>query len=220
MVIELNFGEIENAMIEYGVKAPIVLVTNVGDKRLDKLIGIYLTDEENNLDIGDLKKHLSKILPAYAVPKTFYGCKEYPTTSGGKVDRKSLIELLKNNIDKQEEIILPNTVLEQQIYDVVKNYVGFELSIDEDISKILDSSASMALYQDLIKQKIVDQETSIILFSTNQSYHLAFAKNDSIPVFDEGIIVHEIVSMNQMASQIKMKYQNNLFSTHPNNQSI
>ncbi len=54
-------------------------------------------ESEMVLDVGNLRKRLSKKLPIYMLPNKFHFFKKLPMTSNGKIDRARLKFLIKEN---------------------------------------------------------------------------------------------------------------------------
>lgn len=158
MEIELSFGEIEKAMLEYGLKAPVVIAVNDENKDSNKLIGFYLSNGKNEVNIDEFRKYLTKTLPHYAIPQVFQECKEYPTSSSGKLDENALAGLVENSPTGKKDILLPNTILEQQIYDILKKYINSELSTNDDLRNMIDSLTVIDIYIDLINHKLITFE--------------------------------------------------------------
>ena len=52
---------------------------------------------KEHLSFPEIKKELSKALPSYMIPTQFAQIEEIPLTQNGKLDKKSLPDIQKNN---------------------------------------------------------------------------------------------------------------------------
>ncbi|MET4143121.1 amino acid adenylation domain-containing protein, partial [Pedobacter sp. UYP1] len=91
----IELGEIEAALRSYpGVEGVVVTagvegaVVTAGGRTEKELVAYVVSHEE--LNISDLRVHLSRILPDYMLPAHFVQLDEIPLNANGKTDRKSL----------------------------------------------------------------------------------------------------------------------------------
>ena len=124
--LRVELGEIESVMGSYpGIKSSIVIVIK---KETEYLAAYFTADHE--IDIDDLKAHLSERLTAYMVPQAFMQLPEMPLTANGKIDKKALPE---PGMEK-EEVVMPENDRQQTILDMVKDIIGdVPLGITTDI---------------------------------------------------------------------------------------
>lgn len=84
----IELGEIEAALCQHpGVKEA---VANLYEADGDKRIAAYLTIDDGNVAIEDLRSRLKAGLPDYMVPSYFVVLDSLPLTPNGKIDRKAL----------------------------------------------------------------------------------------------------------------------------------
>ena len=84
----IELGEIEAALCQHpGVKEA---VANLYEADGDKRIAAYLTTDDGNLAIEELRGRLKAGLPDYMVPSYFVVLDSLPLTPNGKIDRKAL----------------------------------------------------------------------------------------------------------------------------------
>jgi amino acid adenylation domain-containing protein len=84
----IELGEIEAALSQHpGVKEA---VANLHEADGDKHIVAYLTVDDRNLAIEELRSRLKAGLPDYMVPSYFVVLDSLPLTPNGKIDRKAL----------------------------------------------------------------------------------------------------------------------------------
>ena len=84
----IELGEIESKLFEFEeVKEAVVLAHE--DDRGDKYLCAYIATDED-IDVKELRDHLSKNLPDYMIPSYFTQLDVMPLTPNGKTDRKAL----------------------------------------------------------------------------------------------------------------------------------
>ena len=106
--VRIEPGEIEGHICNLpGIKESVVTVKEVLGSA--SLVCYYVSDQAYTE--GDLQSCLSTHLPVAMIPRYYVKLSEMPTTSTGKVDRKSLPEVGKQVVD----YVPPKTVLEQQL---------------------------------------------------------------------------------------------------------
>ncbi|NRQ57263.1 AMP-binding protein, partial [Brevibacillus sp. HD1.4A] len=85
----IELGEIESAIQSYTDKIETVVVVSQGTQAESKVLCAFFSATEK-VDIGKLKAHLQRHLPAYMVPVHYQQLAALPHTSSGKIDRKAL----------------------------------------------------------------------------------------------------------------------------------
>ncbi|TXE12887.1 amino acid adenylation domain-containing protein [Seonamhaeicola algicola] len=92
----IELGEIEKALDALeGIKSSVILLNN--DNLVASLIPLDI-NADNQAKVNKWKEALYKQLPPHMVPQKFNFVNEFPTTLNGKIDRKSLLESLKNKL--------------------------------------------------------------------------------------------------------------------------
>ncbi|MHC5705932.1 non-ribosomal peptide synthetase, partial [Streptomyces tirandamycinicus] len=84
----IELGEIETALGRHPDVRDAVVVVHRDEAGRGRLVGYPVTDRE--LSTGELRAHLSGLLPDYMVPAVFVPLDRLPLTPSGKVDRRSL----------------------------------------------------------------------------------------------------------------------------------
>ena len=86
----IELGEIESALLKYpSIKEVIVEARE--DVPDNKYLAAYFIAENNNeINVSELKNYLAEILPDYMVPTAFMQLAAFPLTPNGKLDRKAL----------------------------------------------------------------------------------------------------------------------------------
>lgn len=115
----------------------------------DQFLVAYVETKEN-LEIGQVKKYLSKTLPAYMIPETYVKMSSMPLTNNGKIDKVKLPEPLLSI----EEINAPETDTQIILVRLWSDLLGWDtqkFSIDQDLFEI--GANSISAFQAAIKIK-------------------------------------------------------------------
>ncbi len=114
--LRVELGEIESVIGSYpGIRSTIVIVI----KKETEYLAAYFT-ADNEIDVEDLKRHLSAHLTAYMVPQAFMQLDEMPLTANGKINKKALPEPGM----EEEMIVPPENDRQKAILEMVKNIIG------------------------------------------------------------------------------------------------
>ena len=102
----IELGEIETSLMGHSqISSAIVIIKHFNNDAC--LIAYYITDQNNEIEIEELKHHLLESLPAYMIPSYFVEIAEIPLTSNGKLDMNSLpqpeILRLASHVDPSNE---------------------------------------------------------------------------------------------------------------------
>ncbi|MBO7719168.1 MAG: amino acid adenylation domain-containing protein, partial [Methanosphaera sp.] len=115
--LRIELSEIETAVSNYeNITLSKVMVKKVND--VEHLCAYYTASE--NIDVDELKKHLSLILPDYMIPSYYTQLDTFPKTPNGKINFKKLPE----PVVSDEEIILPRNSIEEEIYSIVSKIMN------------------------------------------------------------------------------------------------
>jgi len=117
----IECGEIESLLTKHeGIKQAVVTARD--DKAgIKYLCAYYVSDDEVN--ILELKKHLSKSLPDYMIPSFFIRMDNIPLTPNGKVDRKEL-PCPDGNINTGTEYVAPRNDTEKKLAKIWAEVLG------------------------------------------------------------------------------------------------
>ncbi|MCL2821457.1 MAG: amino acid adenylation domain-containing protein [Oscillospiraceae bacterium] len=85
--LRIELGEIEGAITTFAGINQIVVVVKNDDNGRQYICAYYISD--NELDDKELRADLAKTLPRYMMPHFFIRMFSFPTTTSGKIDRKS-----------------------------------------------------------------------------------------------------------------------------------
>ncbi|WP_344854058.1 non-ribosomal peptide synthetase, partial [Pedobacter jeongneungensis] len=115
----IELGEIESALQRHSdilSCAVMVKQNNLGEKEL-----VAYTSGKN-LDVHSIRKHLSKILPAYMIPSNYVSLEKLPSTSNGKIDRNKLLDLKNRYIGTI--YVAPKSKIEKKLAEIWGNVLG------------------------------------------------------------------------------------------------
>jgi acyl-coenzyme A synthetase/AMP-(fatty) acid ligase/acyl carrier protein len=87
--LRIELGEVESAMATFPGVGQVTVQPWADEGGERHLVG-YVTAGSQTPDTGELRTHLTGLLPAYMIPSYFIVLPEMPLTSSGKVDRPRL----------------------------------------------------------------------------------------------------------------------------------
>lgn len=118
----IELGEIEKAILSIPevLQAVVVPINRQGENYLKAYI-----KASKKIDSLESRYLLEQLLPDYMIPQFFIQLEEYPMTSSGKIDRKSLIEREVEDIDG-ETYVGPRTEIEAAIITLWEELLGIE----------------------------------------------------------------------------------------------
>ncbi len=110
--IRIELGEIEHEILKHSeIKEAVVLAR---EKEGDKyLVAYYLSGEE--IETARLRAYLADKLPDYMLPSHCVHLKEWPLTTGGKIDKKALPD---PQIEAGEDYVAPSNESEEQLVEI------------------------------------------------------------------------------------------------------
>lgn len=148
--LRIELGEIETKIASY----PNILKVKVVKQSLNQreFISAYFTANKK-INISDLRKYLTRILPKYMVPSYFTMLESFSYTPNGKIDKNALPvpnELL-NTEDKK--LIPPKTDLEKQMIEIWEKILNITpIGITDNFFELGgDSILAMNLNIELLK---------------------------------------------------------------------
>ncbi len=119
----IELGEVEVALTQDpSVKDAVVLCRE--DRKDDKQLVAYVTENSGPLNMNTLRKSLGKQLPEYMLPSIFVVLKTFPLTPNGKVDRQSLPMPDQTHRVKSETYVPPESPTEELLADVWQNLLN------------------------------------------------------------------------------------------------
>jgi tyrocidine synthetase-3 len=115
----IELGEIEATLNEFFEieKSVVIAKMHAGNNQL--IAYCKQLSKEKELDLKELRAHLSKSLPDYMIPAFILPIDEIPITSNGKVDRKKL-SARELEINSSNTYVPPATEIERLVTDIWK----------------------------------------------------------------------------------------------------
>lgn len=134
----IELGEIEQQAEKYaGITKAIACVKNVNGSNA---ICLYFI-ANNGIDNTKLQEHLKVNLAEYMMPSFYTQLDDFPRLPNGKISQKELpMPVVFNG---KEEIILPETIDEQILFDAVKQVYQGQFGINTDLTALGISSIDM-----------------------------------------------------------------------------
>ena len=135
--LRIELSEIEKQMlnIEY-IKSCVVLT----DKNKTYLKAFFTASEE--LNIPNIRKLLSEVLPAYMVPNYIFQIEEIPITANGKIDRNKLDEYKCDIVNNNTTYVKPENEIQKLFCDIWEEILQTKVGIDNDIFELGADSLS------------------------------------------------------------------------------
>ncbi len=114
----IELGEIESVLTNHtGIKEAAVIAKR-DEYEETNLIGYFVQNTADALNISDLKAYLRESLPEYMVPAFFVEMDALPRTPNGKIDRNALPSVEGQRPSLEDNYQAPRTPTEQTIADV------------------------------------------------------------------------------------------------------
>jgi amino acid adenylation domain-containing protein len=120
----VELGEIEVAILQQSDISQVAVLLRE-DYPGRQVLAAYLIGEQQNYDGNKLKDILSKSLPEYMIPSAFVWLQDFPKTTSGKVDRKSLPIPDAKRPEINTLYKKPATLKEQEIARVFEQVFGY-----------------------------------------------------------------------------------------------
>jgi amino acid adenylation domain-containing protein len=123
----VELGEIEAALTRHpDIREAAVLYCEIegGEKRLVA----YLTIRQQSTPplTGEIRRFLQRTLPDYMLPTTFVALAEFPLTSNGKIDRKSLPAPGSGSLDSTVCFVSPRNTIEKVLVQIWADVLKLE----------------------------------------------------------------------------------------------
>jgi thioesterase domain-containing protein len=121
----IELGEIESALRTFAAVENAVAALRQNESGEPYLIA-YFTAAGEQLNLRQLREHVSRLLPAYMVPSRFVLLDQMPLTTSGKIDRKTLLASASSGLSAYHvpEGVKPQTPLEAKLLIIFRDVLN------------------------------------------------------------------------------------------------
>ena len=160
--LRIELSEIENKILNI--------------QKIEKCAVIYKKEPKNphivafftaskKLDISDIRKELSKVLPTYMIPKYIVQIDKMPITQNGKINTKELSNLEINMLDTN--YIAPKTDKQKLFCNILESLLNVKVGIEDDLFELgLDSLLAIKFKVELLNNNIDIDYADIFKYHT------------------------------------------------------
>ncbi|MCX8131716.1 MAG: amino acid adenylation domain-containing protein [Clostridia bacterium] len=158
----IELGEIETQLRSYPEINDCAVVLKE-QQETKQLVAYYVRKAKTNIE-GEkgrnsikpevLRNHLKITLPEYMIPAFFIEIESIPFTLSGKIDRKDLMNR-KIELERTEEVLLPQSEIEEKILDIWKEILKIEkISTKDGFFEIGGDSILAVMAADRINREL------------------------------------------------------------------
>ena len=119
-------GEVEQLLAEHPLVAQAAVVGRERSPGDVRLVACFVPVPGADVDASELREFLAARLPDYMVPSAFTALSSLPTTTNGKIDRKSLPEPDWRALAASREFVEPRTPAEGQLAAIWSDVLNVE----------------------------------------------------------------------------------------------
>ncbi len=128
----VELSEIEQAILEHHDVTETAVIFESLDDLDAKQLSAFVVTPNTMLQSCTIKMHLNKIVPDYMVPKKVYSVSGIPKLPNGKIDKNQLFNEAALLVEKQENLILPQTEIEQKLAEIWQAVLGIPVIYRND----------------------------------------------------------------------------------------
>jgi len=119
-----------------------------------KLVAYYITDQQKDLSVTELRRQLAGNLPDYMIPNVFMRVQEFPMTPSGKMDKNLLPALTDERPVLENDLIAARNESEAKLLQIWKEVLGCkELGIADNFFELGGDSLQAAELLHLIHER-------------------------------------------------------------------
>ncbi len=145
-------GEIESLLLQHPHIQQALVVAKTRQQNEKYLVGYVVLKEKYNLDSTQIQEFLKAKLPDYMIPKAWAFLEQFPLTSNGKIDRKSLPDPKSMEHEKDHE---PRNAIESQLLEIWKEVLGItQISIYDTFFSLGGNSLNLTQVMAQIQEKL------------------------------------------------------------------
>jgi amino acid adenylation domain-containing protein len=113
----IELGEIEAVLRKHSGIRDVVVLAELHSEDDQRLMA-YLVTSSQAPTVQELRSHALTYLPAYMVPSGYVRVEKIPLTSNGKVDRKALTQLERDNLTAGVDYEAPRDEMERKLVEI------------------------------------------------------------------------------------------------------
>jgi amino acid adenylation domain-containing protein/thioester reductase-like protein len=121
----IELDAIELCLLNSKLINQCAVVVQQDDGKRKTLVAYVVLKQKKNIAL--LRKFLSKHLPHYMVPNVFIALSSLPKTPNGKVDKKELLQQVKENSYESANYLAPRNGLETKLADIWKELLNLNI---------------------------------------------------------------------------------------------
>ena len=210
--LRIELEEIEKRILENNNINNCVVTKQVDNNSHEFLCAYYTTI--GKVDVSDLRKYLTKLLPKYMVPQYFMELERLPYTPNGKINRKLLpspkpeqkvktMVLPRNDTDKilvkllQDLIVVKDISMNDSFFDLG----GDSLTAINLCTRVYDSFSAIITVKDIFEHPVIMELSDIISVKTGKANKFTLQKAPELTSYplsfaEQGIYFASIVAGN------------------------
>jgi len=132
----IELGEIENVLADHPEVNQVVVIIREDRPGDTRLVAYYVGDEDTDISVTSLRKHLRMQLPDYMIPQHFVELEVLPVTPNGKINRKALPAPF-NSGAMGDDFVAPSTENEKMLAEIWKDILDVErVSINDNFFEL------------------------------------------------------------------------------------
>jgi len=129
-------GEVEAALLESGLAAEAAVVARE-DRQGEKCLVAFVVPKQESVVVADLRSAIKGKLPEYMLPAAIVFLPKLPRTGSGKINRKALPAIDKQDMVPEREYVAPRTPAEVAVAAVWARILGREqVGAEDDFFKL------------------------------------------------------------------------------------
>jgi amino acid adenylation domain-containing protein len=147
----IELPEVELAIKKLPAIQDVAVMARPDAKGELKLVAYYLTLEEGDLSVTDLRRGLADKLPDYMIPNLFVRMRSFPMTPSGKMDRNALPAPDDSRPVLANAVVEAHTEFEKSLVGIWKEILGHkEIGVMDNFFELGGDSLQAALILHLI----------------------------------------------------------------------
>lgn len=184
----IELGEIEAALIALPkIKLASVIISNHLDS--GPCLVAYIQPEDSSEKHPNVREELSKIVPNFMIPNIFMWINDFPLTTNGKIDKKSLPTPEYVRQDSETHLRKPRTETEKEVAEVWSDVLQIEdIGIDENFFE-MGGTSIMAVKVVAEIEKITGKRFPLsILFEYSTVEKFAKLLSEGVEIYSDCIV--------------------------------